>query len=201
VTVRVTPAAPRRVRPAGVVLLVLSAVLVAACGAAGESPAPSVGPSVAPATTAPSGGVVPPGPEPTSWPGTIVEAVMILGKADAEIQAAGADLGAAVAYEDLEAMWGAADGLVTLLERLQTQVPRIADYPVTAAAADAYEAAFPDMLAGATRIRDSITAGDAAGLAEGSRQLAAGLGRYAEARRLIGPLVDEAILMQRLLVK
>ena len=35
------------------------------------------------------------------------------------------------------------------MKRLQTQVPRIADYPETAAAADAYEAAFPDMLAGA----------------------------------------------------
>ena len=126
---------------------------------------------------------------------------MFLGKADVEIQAAGADLGAAAAYQDLEAMWGAADGLATLVKRLQTQVPRIADYPETAAAAKAYEAAFPDMLAGATLLRDSITAGDSPGVVEGSRQLAAGLEKYAEARRLIGPLFTEAILMQRILVK
>ena len=126
---------------------------------------------------------------------------MTLGKADAEIQAAGADLGAAAAYEDLEAMWGAADGLATLLTRLQSQPPRIADYPATSAAAAAYEAALPVMLEGATRIRDSITAGDGPGLAEGSKRLADGLQLYQEARREIGPLVDEAILMQRLLSK
>ncbi len=126
---------------------------------------------------------------------------MSLGKADVEIQAAGADLGAAAAYQDLEAMWGAADGLATLVKRLQTQVPRIADYPETAPAAKAYEAAFPDMLAGATLLRDSIKGGDSAGVVEGSRQLAAGLEKYAGARRLIGPLFNEAILMQRILVK
>jgi hypothetical protein len=188
----------RRVRPAGVVALALAAAtLVAACGAAEGSPVPSA----APPQATPSGSPVAPGPEPTAWPGTVVEAVMILGKADAEIQAAGADLGAAAAYQDLEAMWGAADGLVKLLERLQGQVPRIAVYPETAAAAAAYEAALPAMLAGATKVRDSITAGDGPGLAEGSQALADGLAKYAEARRLIGPLVDQAILMQRILVK
>ena len=117
---------------------------------------------------------------------------MFLAKADVEIQAAGADLGAAAACQDLEAMWGAADGLATLVKRLQTQVPRIADYPMTASAAKAYEAAFPDMLAGATLLRDSITAGDSPGVVEGSQQLSAGLEKYAEARRLIGPLFDQA---------
>jgi hypothetical protein len=131
----------------------------------------------------------------------VVEAVVFLAKADGEIKAAGADLGAAAASQDLEAMWGAADGLATLVQRLQTQVPRIADYPETAPAADAYEAAFPDMLAGATLLRDSIKSGDSPGVVEGSRVLAAGLEKYAEARRLIGPLFDEAILMQRILVK
>jgi hypothetical protein len=194
------PAGPRRIGPAGLATLVLTAVLVAACGPGVGSPSPS---AVATASPVPSGsgGAVVPGSEPTRWPGTVVEAVMALAKADAEIQAAGADLGAAAAYEDLEAMWGAADGLVTLLGRLQTQVPRIADYPLTAQLAKAYDAAFPDMLAGATLLRDSITAGDGAGVAEGSRRLAAGLEQYAAARRLIGPLVEEAILQQRLLVK
>ena len=131
----------------------------------------------------------------------MVEAVVILGKADTDIQAAGADLGAAAAYEDLKAMWGAADGLATLIERLQTQVPRIAGYAETAPAAAAYDGAFPDMLAGARKLRDAITAGDAAGITAGSQQLAKGLEAYREARRLIGPLVDQALLMQRLLLK
>lgn len=199
-TARARPAvSPGSPGPAALLALVLAAVLVAACGTGGDGPTSSTAASASP-TPRPSGPAGP-GPEPTNWPGTVVEAVMTLGKADAEIQAAGADLGAAAADEDLEAMWGAADGLVTLLERLGTQVPRIADYPVTAPAAQAYDAAFPDMLAGARLLRDSITAGDGEGVAAGSRQLAAGLERYAEARRLIGPLVDQALLMQRLLVK
>ncbi len=126
---------------------------------------------------------------------------MILAKADAEIQAAGADLGAAAAYEDLDAMLGAADGLATLIERLETQIPRLAEYPETAPAARAYEAAFPAMLAGATTLHLALIAGDAAGVTTGSQQLADGLIRYAEARRLIGPLADQALLMQRLLTK
>ena len=126
---------------------------------------------------------------------------MLLGKADLEIKAAGGDFGAAAAYEDLEAMWGAADGLASLLARLQGQVDRIRDYPVTAAAAAAYDAAFPDMLAGATMIRDSITAGDAAGLTAGVQQLAKGTAAYEAARKEIGPLVEPALLMQRILVK
>lgn len=204
-TARPEPAGPLRGFPAGMlVVFVALAGLVAACGPSGTTPSPSAGSasSEAPSSGAPAAGGSPAiGPEPTSWPGTVVEAVVILAKADLEIQAAGADLGAAAAYEDLEAMWGAADGLATLIERLGEQVPKLAVYPETAAAADAYEAAFPDMLAGATLIRDSITAGDGTGLAEGSRQLASGLDKYREARRLVGPLFDRAILMQRILVK
>jgi hypothetical protein len=179
--------------------LLLLAVLVAACGAPGGTASPSaVTPSVAPSDDTAAATL---GPKPTPWPGTVVEAVVLLAKADVEIQAAGADLGVAAADQDLEAMWGAADGLATLVKRLQTQVPRIAEYPMTASAAQAYEAAFPDMLAGAALLRDSITAGDSPGVVEGSQQLSAGLAKYAEARRLIGPLFEQAVLMQRILVK
>ena len=130
-----------------------------------------------------------------------MEAIVILGKADEQIKTASGDLGAAAASEDLQAMWGAADGLATLIERLQPQVDRIRDYPVTAAAATAYDGAFPDMLAGALAIRDSITAGDGAGLTAGVERLAKGTAAYEAARREIGPLVEPALLMQRILVK
>jgi hypothetical protein len=141
------------------------------------------------------------GPSPTSWPGGVVEATVLLGKADLEIQKAGGDLGAAAANEDLEAMWGAADGLAPLLEKVEGQVDRIRDYPETALAAKAYDAALPDMLAGAKGIRAAIDAKDAAALTAAVQQLRAGTAAYAEARRQIGPLVKQAILMQRVLVK
>jgi len=187
-----------RPSPSGVGLLLL-AVLAAACGAPDGTASPSA--VTPPAASSDGTAAATLGPKATPWPGTVIEAVVFLAKADVEIQAAGADLGVAAANQDLEAMWGAADGLATLVTRLQTQVPRIADYPMTASAAKAYEAAFPDMLAGATLLRDSITAGDSAGVTEGSQQLSAGLEKYAEARRLIGPLFDQAVLMQRILVK
>ncbi len=206
-TLRPDPAASLRLTPAEVVpvLMLVLALLVVACGATTPTAAPSGSPA-APGSPAASGGRV--GgvggalePGATPWPGTIVEAVMNLALADVEIQKAGADLGAAAAYEDLAAMWGAADGLATLVKRLQGEVPRIADHPVSAAAAKAYEAAFPDMLAGAITLRDAISAKDAAGIAAGSQRLATGLKAYAQARREIGPLAERAMLMQRILVK
>lgn len=198
------PVGLRRVHPCVIVVGLALATLVAACGPSGpasSSPlaADPSGTPVGSGRTGGAGSALEPGATP--WPGTVVEAVMILALADVEIQAAGGDLGVAAAAEDLEAMWGAADGLATLVEKLQRQVPRIADYPESAAAADAYEAAFPAMLAGATALRDAITARDAAGIAAGSQQLAAGLEKYAEARREIGPLAERAMLMQRILVK
>ncbi len=127
--------------------------------------------------------------------------MVILAKGDLEIQAAGADLATAASNQDLKAMWGAADGLATFVERLQVQVPQLAAYPVTADAAKAYEASLPALLAGAVQLRDAITAGDAAGVTAGSQQLALALDTYREARRLIGPLADQALRMRRLLTK
>jgi hypothetical protein len=216
VTGRTSLAATGRRAPL-LALATLVGVLVVACGGptSSTSPvAPSGAASSSPSAASPSSAGSSPsagpsgsadgsaaGPKPTSWPGDVVEAVVILGKADLDIQRAGGDLGAAAAYQDLEAMWGAADGLATLIEHLQPQVDRIRDYPVTAPAARAYDAAFPDMLAGAKGIRDAIKAGDSAGLTAAVGQLAAGTAKYAEARRLIGPLVEPALLMQRILVK
>jgi hypothetical protein len=197
--------APDRGAPL-VAIALLVGLLVAACGMATGSPGASASATPGATSAAASGSPgasddTAAGPSPTPWPGDVVEAIVILGKADLEIKAAGGDLGAAAAYEDLQAMWGAADGLATLIARLQPQVDRIRDYPVTAAAAKAYDAAFPDMLAGAQKVRDSIKAGDSAGLTAGVEQLAKGTAAYEAARREIGPLVEPALLMQRVLVK
>lgn len=190
-------AASARHAPFASILLVVT-LLLAACGSGAGSPSPTTE-AASPAPSA--SGDVAERPEPTRWPGGVIEAVLILAKTDKEIETAGNDLRAAAASEDLEAMWGAADGLAILLEKLPQQVDRIRDYPVTAAAARAYDAALPDMLAGATKIRDSIRAGDGPGLAAGVQQLAQGTAAYEAVRTELGPLVEPAILMQRLLVK
>jgi hypothetical protein len=208
VTARRPDAARGREAPiAGILPLVVVlavALVVAACGTSSGSPsatsgAPSAAASATPAAEASDD--VGAGPQPTNWPGPVIEAVLNLAKADLEIKEAGGDLGAAATTEDLEAIWGAADGLATLIGKLQPQVDRMRDYPATAAAVAAYDAAFPDMRAGATKIRDSITAGDAEGVTAGFQQLATGTAAYEQARAEIGPLVQPALLMQRILVK
>jgi hypothetical protein len=125
----------------------------------------------------------------------------VLGAADQDIQTAGGDLGTAVSNQDLEAMWGAADGLATTLEQLPAQVDRIRGYPAMAALAAAYDAALPDMIGGAKDLRDAITAEDAAGITAGSQRLSNGLKAYAAVRPILAPLVEQGFLMQRLLVK
>jgi hypothetical protein len=211
------PAAPRRDLPV-VAIALLVALWVAACGAATGSPgtpassasplasteatgAPSTDTGSAGASALASSDATGEQPSPTRWPGGVVEAVMILGTADQQIKAAGADLGAAVANEDVEALWGATDGLAQLLDKLIPQIDRISDYPATADAARAYKAALPEMDAAAKQVRDAIRAGDSATVTSGMERLSAATAKYGEARAALGPLVDQAILMQRVLVK
>ena len=176
-------------------------VALAACNA--SSPSAGVGsapPSQEPPASS-AGAFESPVPASTAWPGNVMEAVINVGLSDAQVQAASQELSTAAANEDLKALYRAADRLVHLLTDVQFEAERIQDYPATAAAAAAYAAALPDAIAGATRMRDSITSGDADGVAAGSEQLATGLAAYAEARRQIAPLVDQALLMQREILK
>ena len=196
--------------PAAIPAAILAAaLLVGACGASTGTPsaaAPSTAPSAAAdasgqASGAPSGPPRSPQPSATAWPGGVVEAIVVLGAADQDIQTAGGDLGTAVNNQDLEAMWGAADGLATTLDQLPAQVDRIRGYPAMAALAAAYDAALPDMIGGAKDLRDAITDENAAGITAGSQRLSNGLKAYAAVRPILGPLVEQGFLMQRLLVK
>ena len=128
-------------------------------------------------------------------------AVIALGAADGEIEKAGNDLQAAADAQDLKAMWGAADGLATLMDALIPDIDRLELYCGTQAAASIYRKAFPELATGAKQLRDSITAGDANGIVAGSQAIAQGLSDYGPVRQLIGALVEQAIVQQRLLVE
>jgi hypothetical protein len=143
-------------------------------------------------------GAEPSGPR---WSASTIEAVLALGAADSELEKAGADLQAAVDAQDLRAMWGAADGLVKLIDALTPQIAKLDDTPATQPTAALYRKAFPQLAAGAAKLRDAITAGDAPGILAGSQEIARGLADYAVVRRAIGPLVDQAIAQKRFLVK
>jgi hypothetical protein len=165
--------------------MVLVAIIVAACGST-ASPAPVV-----------SGSPGSPQPKPTSWPGPAVLAIIKLGGADGEIAKAGQDFTAAADASDIAALWGAADGLVPVIEDLISSVDPLEQWDMTADLGAVLRKAYPLMLEGATLLRDSIIAGDVAGVEEGSRKLAEGLAAYAPARPILADLVPQALLQQR----
>lgn len=201
-----TVALPQAAPILHLLLVGLTVAALSACGAPrGSGAPPSVAASSGPGTAGPSAGVVGGSPAPGDsrprWPGTTVLAVIALGGADGEIQKAGNDLQAAAESQDLRAMWGAADGLAQLIDGLMPNIDRLEVYEGTRAVAAKYRVAFPELAAGAKRLRDAITAGDSAGVVEGSQQIARGLAAYAPIRREIAALVEQAIIQQRLLVK
>ena len=194
-------------------------MVVAACGSSSGSP-PAAGRSTAPAASAattgtagpfigpaaPSGSAQAgasgaPGPTPPRWPGTTVLAVIALGAADGEIEKAGVDLQAAANAQDLKAMWGAADGLARMIDGLIPDIDRLEIYSGTQPAAAIYRKAFPELAAGAKQLRDAITSGDSNGIVAGSQAIAQGLADYGPVRQVIGGLVEQAIVQQRLLVE
>ncbi len=191
--------------------------VLAACGGSTVGPAAATAtadPSSAPAAVpvigplAPSGtpssvaaGSVKPDASQPHWPGTTVLAVLALGGADGEIRKAGDDLQAAAASQDLKAMWGAADGLATLINGLLPDIDRLEVYAGTTPVAALYRKSFPELLAGAKQLRDSISNGDANGIVAGSQAIAQALADYAPIRQQIAALVEQAILQQRLLLE
>jgi hypothetical protein len=209
------PRALRPSRPPRVAAGVLLALLVVACGATSVTPS-------APAAAGPPGpsggsgatlGPLAPGGSPAAgpagspdvsqprWPGTTVLAVIALGAADGEIEKAGADLQAAADAQDLRKMWGAADGLAKMIDSLLPNIDRLEIYDGTKPAAAIYRKAFPELSAGAKQLRDAITNGDANGIVAGSQAIAQGLADYGPVRIVIGGLVEQAIVQQRLLLK
>ncbi|MEO5941521.1 MAG: hypothetical protein ABIZ72_10905 [Candidatus Limnocylindrales bacterium] len=191
------------------IVLALLGVLMVACG---STTLPSNGPLTVtlPSASAgsgpagsggPGGGSPEPGATQPAWPGTTVLATIAMGAADGEIQKAGADLQAAVEAQDLKAMWGAADGLAKMIDGLMPNIERLEFYEVTQPAAAIYRKAFPELSAGARQLRDAITSGDANGVVAGSQAIARGLVDYAPVRPIIGALVEQAILQQRLLTR
>ncbi len=169
-------------------------------GVPSNCPGAAVGPAAPTASSAPAGSDRPT-PTPPRWPGTTVLAVIALGAADGEIEKAGNDLQAAADAQDLKAMWGAADGLAKMVDALIPDIDRLDLYCGTQAAASIYRKAFPELSAGAKQMRDSITGGNVNGIVAGSQAIAQGLADYAPVRMVIGGLVEQAIVQQRLLVE
>lgn len=185
----------------------LLAILVSACGTpvgpSASGPSPTIGLPGASGGGLPAGspGVAGPGPTQPRWPGTTVLAVIALGAADGEIDKARADLQKAADAQDLPAMRGAADGLAKMIDALMPNLDRLDAYDGTRPVAALYRAAFPEISAGATQLRDAVAAGDGPGITAGYVRMVEGIKLYAPIRQQIGALVEQAIVQQRLLLQ
>ena len=181
------------IRAARILALAALVAVAVACGGTSNAPAPS--------PSSGGGTVATPAAKATAWPSSVIEGVLALGAADAELWKAGADIARAADAKDVKAMWGAADGTVKLIEGLTPNVDALDAYPHTQPLAVAYRASFPVMLEGATQLRDSITAGDAAGVVAGSQRLAEGIGLYADVRSILQGYINDALKMKKTLVQ
>jgi len=191
---------PRAARPGASIRAARSLVLVvvvttlAACGGATGTSSPSSAP---PSPSGGAGTVASPGSKASPWPASAVDAVIALGAADGGLWQAGADIARAADTKDLKAMWGAANGIVKLIDGLMPNVEALEAYPHTQPLGAAYRASFPVLLEGATQLRDSITAGDAKGVVAGSQRLSEGIGLYANVRAMLEGYVNEAVTMKK----
>jgi hypothetical protein len=163
---------------AALVGLALLGALIAACGPTG--PTGSAGASspspIAPASPGASGSTG--GARPTPWPGNSVLGIEALGVADGQIGAAVTDLNLGIAEEDLVRMRKAADGLSHVGDDLLPNMEKLRLNPAMVPFADRYEAAITSIDDAATRLRDSIDAGDAAAIGAATEDVFAGLAAY-----------------------
>ncbi len=168
-------------------LLLVSSV--AACGSAAPSATQTGAPSVPPGSPQP----VPSLEVPETWPSGVVTAVIALAAADAELASAGGDLIAAANTSDLELMLGAAIGLAALVDANRPNAEVLAAYEPFAELGAAYLRAFDLLGGGAAALSEAITTGDAEGIIEGSRTIAAGVAAYGEVREPMSVLLPEAL--------
>lgn len=161
------------------------------------------GPSTSPASSAasPSAGTSSPGPKPTNWPTGVIEAAIALGVADTDFAKIGADLEAAIAAGDLEALLSVVTNVIEFLEGNAVNIPRLRGYPATETLGNGLAPAYATMLEGATTIRDALLAGDADGVEAGFARFAEGTVAYSQLRQQVNEAATQALFMKRHLVR
>jgi hypothetical protein len=187
-------AAPLRPGVAAWALLGLAAIaaLIAAC-----APAAS-------ATASPDGaasGSQTPGPKPTNWPTTVVEATVALGAANGDFAKMSDDLSAAVNSEDAAVILTAVNDALTFLKGNQTNTPKLQAYDATKSVGDRLASAYAKMIDGLTKVRDGINSADAAAVDRGFQAFTEGSHEYIGVAPDLGTAAEQAILMKRLLLK
>ncbi len=136
-------------------------------------------------------------PQATSWPGGVVDAIVALGAADPQFDQVGKDLSTAVNANDMQTLLGVTTEVQKFLTANQQYIPRVQGYDATKSLGDSLATAYAQMLAGITKIHDSLVAGDGPGVTAGFDTFVSGSAAYGLARPTLGDYFNQAIFMKR----
>ena len=177
------------------ILTLAVAGLVAAC-------APSSSATVTPASTPgpDASGSRSPGPKPTAWPTTTIEATIALGAAHNDFDEMVNDIGTAVDAGDPALVALAMDDALEFLEGNQTNIPRLQAYPHTKPTGDRLEVTYAGMIDGLRMVKAGLAAGDGDAVEEGFRIFSAANTEYLSVAPELVELATQAIFMKRILL-
>lgn len=181
---------------APIALILVTALLAAACGDNRPTASPSA--SASPNASGSPGSSS--GPNPTPWPGNAVLGIEALGAADGQILAAINDLNRGILEEDLALIRRAADGLAGL-DVLLPNLERISIYPPMVPFADQYGAAIRGIVAAAKDVRSAIDAQDANAITTSTGALIESIRGYTGVQAELASWVEQSIRQRRLLLR
>ncbi|HEX5590939.1 MAG TPA: hypothetical protein VFX65_11670 [Candidatus Limnocylindrales bacterium] len=167
--------------------------------AAGCSPSADTSPSSTPTATA--SGSLGPTPRPTAWPTLTIEAAVALGAAQNDFQKMLDDVAAAVAAEDPARIRIAMDDAIRFLSGNEQNIPRLQAYEGTKALGDRLAPVYAKMISGATQVRDGLTSGDGAAVEAGFTAFLEGQTEYAGISSDVAVAAEQALFMQRVLLR
>jgi hypothetical protein len=177
------------------ILTIAVAGLVAACaptstatGTPGATPGPD------------ASGSRSPGPKPTAWPTTTIEATIALGAAHNDFDAMVNDIGTAVDAGDPARVAVAMDDALEFLEGNQTNIPRLQAYPHTKPTGDRLEVVYARMIDGLKMVKAGLAAGDGDAVEEGFRIFSEANTEYLSVAPELVELATQAIFMKRVLL-
>ena len=178
-----------------VLLTVAVAGLVAACSPAGTA---SGSPTGTPGPVASGSGS--PGPKPTAWPTTTIEASIALGAAHNDFAKMVNDIGSAVSAGDPARIDVAMDDALAFLEGNQTNIPRLQAYDHTKPTGDRLAAVYAKMIEGVKMVQTGLSTGDADTVEEGFEIFSEGNTEYLAVAPEVVDLANQAIFMKRILL-
>jgi hypothetical protein len=138
-----------------------------------------------------------PDPGATSWPGGVVDAVVALGAADPQFDQVGKDLSTAIDTNNMQTLLAVVENVQKFLTANLAHIPKLQGYDATKDLGDKLAAAYTEMLAGMTKVHDSLVNGDGAGVTAGFDTFASGSTAYGLVRASLGDTFNQAIFMKR----